>query len=162
MSNTDWNAIEAIYRAGAVSIRELAATHGPNESTIRARAKREGWVRGVTQKPTQCAVRETGATQPLAGELAVVKNETTMGAVRHSEDKPAAPGIQPPMDTAHDQAVRIGALEARVKALEGMMNEAGELFRGLVNANKYAMRNGLMTGPLYPWITPTTKPTRWG
>jgi hypothetical protein len=42
----DWTAIEADYRAGVLSNRELAAKHEVSEAAIRARAKRYGWVKG--------------------------------------------------------------------------------------------------------------------
>ena len=182
MSNPDWNVIEASYRAGTMSTRELAAVHGPNESTIRARAKRGGWVRvvaqgvahltksegeaaplaGITQDVTHASERNPEPQAEVAQEtahhavcnieaeaapLTDVANETTIGAVRHSEG----------------QAAHIVALESRVEALEGMLEEAGELFRGIVQANRKATRYGLsMTGPLYAWFLPTRKPSRWG
>ncbi|HYE36133.1 hypothetical protein [Methylocaldum sp.] len=41
----DWDSIEVHYRAGAKSIRDVAAEHGVPESTIRTRAKKYGWSR---------------------------------------------------------------------------------------------------------------------
>ena len=72
----DWIAVEGLYRAGTMSLRELAADQGTKEGTIRSRAKRLGWVQdaagtkralvsslmsGVTQDVTQCAMREIEA-----------------------------------------------------------------------------------------------------
>lgn len=43
----DWERIEIDYRAGLLSLREMAAKHGPlTEGAIRKRAKRDGWERG--------------------------------------------------------------------------------------------------------------------
>lgn len=43
--NIDWDSIEVHYRAGARALRDIAAEFGVNESAIRKRAKRYGWIR---------------------------------------------------------------------------------------------------------------------
>lgn len=52
----DWEAIEREYRAGVLSIREIAARHGCTDAAVRKRAKRDGWQRDLTGK-VQEAVR---------------------------------------------------------------------------------------------------------
>jgi hypothetical protein len=47
---TDWERIEADYRAGLLSVREIAATHGITHGAINKRAKRDGWVRDLSAK----------------------------------------------------------------------------------------------------------------
>lgn len=47
---TDWERIEAQYRAGTASVREIAAEHGITEGAIRKRAKRDGWERDLSEK----------------------------------------------------------------------------------------------------------------
>ena len=39
MSKPDWEAIETAYRAGVMSLREIASLHGISEGAIRKRAK---------------------------------------------------------------------------------------------------------------------------
>lgn len=46
----DWEAIEAAYRAGLLSIRAIADKYGANHSTILKRAKKHGWQRDLTEK----------------------------------------------------------------------------------------------------------------
>ena len=46
----DWERIEADYRAGLMSLRELAKPHGITETAIRKRAKRDGWERDLGAK----------------------------------------------------------------------------------------------------------------
>lgn len=46
----DWPAIEADFRAGALSNRQIAEKHGLSESAIRKRATTEGWVRNKVPK----------------------------------------------------------------------------------------------------------------
>ena len=38
----DWERIEQLYRAGLLSVREIAATCGPSHVAIHKRAKRDG------------------------------------------------------------------------------------------------------------------------
>lgn len=46
----DWERIEADYRAGVLSLREIAAANGITEGAIRKRAKRDGWTRDLGAK----------------------------------------------------------------------------------------------------------------
>lgn len=46
----DWEAIERDYRAGIMSLREIADPNGVTEGAIRKRAKRDGWVRDLGAK----------------------------------------------------------------------------------------------------------------
>lgn len=50
MNFYDWEAIERDYRAGHLSIRHLATKHAVPESTVRSRAKSEGWQRDLTRE----------------------------------------------------------------------------------------------------------------
>lgn len=56
MAATDWEAIEREYRAGQLSIREIAREHGLSDGAIRKRAKAEGWQRDLSGQVRQ-AVR---------------------------------------------------------------------------------------------------------
>lgn len=54
---TDWEAIERDYRAGQLSIREIARKHGISDTAIRKEAKARGWQRDLADKVRK-AVRE--------------------------------------------------------------------------------------------------------
>ncbi len=41
MSKPDWEAIESAYRAGVMSLREIASQHGISDTAVRKRAKKE-------------------------------------------------------------------------------------------------------------------------
>lgn len=43
----DWERIETDYRAGLLSVREIAATNGITHTTINKKAKTEGWERDL-------------------------------------------------------------------------------------------------------------------
>lgn len=87
----DWIAIEGEYRAGKKSVRAIAEEYGVTEGTIRARAKKAGWVRdpagqqrekvkahfaGVTQSVTHDALRkiEAATTHAIALEELALSN----------------------------------------------------------------------------------------
>ena len=44
---TDWEALEAEYRAGAASIRELARKYDVSDTAIRKKAKADNWERDL-------------------------------------------------------------------------------------------------------------------
>jgi len=46
----DWERIEADYRAGVLSVREIAASQGITHGAINKRAKRDGWTRDLSAK----------------------------------------------------------------------------------------------------------------
>lgn len=50
MTKPDWEAIESAYRAGLMSIREIASHHGITHGAINKRAKRDGWERDLKAK----------------------------------------------------------------------------------------------------------------
>ncbi|MCC8378639.1 hypothetical protein [Xenorhabdus sp. PB30.3] len=50
MAKPDWEAIESAYRAGLLSLREIASQHGISEGAIRKRAKRDEWTRDLAAK----------------------------------------------------------------------------------------------------------------
>lgn len=50
MSKPDWEAIESAYRAGLMSLREIASHHSISEGAIRKRAKRDDWTRDLSAK----------------------------------------------------------------------------------------------------------------
>ena len=54
----DWEVIEREYRAGQLSVREIAETHGVSHPAILKRAKHDGWERNLSD-----AVREKVTTR---------------------------------------------------------------------------------------------------
>jgi hypothetical protein len=46
----DWERIELLYRAGLLSVREIAASQGITHGAINKRAKRDGWERDLKAK----------------------------------------------------------------------------------------------------------------
>lgn len=61
---TDWTEIEKDWRAGSMSIREIARFYGVPEATLRKKAKAGGWTR-VARHITDAELRAAGGS-PLA------------------------------------------------------------------------------------------------
>lgn len=70
-----WPTIEADYRAGIKSVRQIAREHGLSEAAIRKRANRENWTRDLS-----------AAIQAKADEL--VRNEAVRTEVRNANRIP--------------------------------------------------------------------------
>lgn len=67
----DWEAVEKAYRAGMLSIREIAKNHDVSDMAIRKRAKAAGWERDLSAK-----VAEKVRTELVRAEFATSpKNE---------------------------------------------------------------------------------------
>jgi len=49
-TKTDWESVEASYRAGILALRAIAEKHGTKESTIRSRAAAKGWQRDLSSQ----------------------------------------------------------------------------------------------------------------
>lgn len=89
----DWERIECDYRAGVLSLREIATQHGITEGAIRKRAKRDTWTRDLSEKiksraddlVRKDAVRSTGTQITPAAERQVIEaNAEAIVSVRLS------------------------------------------------------------------------------
>lgn len=65
MSAPDWSQIESDYRAGSMTVREIARYHEIPESTLRKRAKAGHWSR-VEKHITAAELRAAGAPRLVA------------------------------------------------------------------------------------------------
>jgi hypothetical protein len=66
---TDWERVEADYRAGVLSQREMASAHGISHTAIQKRAKRDGWTRDLAAK-IQAKADALVAKQAVASQVA--------------------------------------------------------------------------------------------
>ena len=74
MAKPDWEAIETAYRAGVMSLREIASQHGISEGAIRKRAKRDDWSRDLNAKVKERAddlVRKAEVRKQVRSETAL-------------------------------------------------------------------------------------------
>lgn len=70
---TDWEALEREYRAGVLSLRELAKKYDVSESYIRKRAKEKGWERDLTER-----VQERVRSKLVRSEVRTINARTNL------------------------------------------------------------------------------------
>lgn len=87
----DWERIEQLYRAGLLSVREIASSQGITHGAINKRAKRDGWVRDLKAKikakadslVSKAAVSTQVSTDTIKTEKATVEaNATVIANIR--------------------------------------------------------------------------------
>lgn len=90
---TDWERIEQLYRAGVLSVREIAVTCGVSHTAINKRAKAYGWDRNLKAKiqakadslVSKSEVSTKVSTEALATERGIVEaNAQVIANVRIS------------------------------------------------------------------------------
>jgi hypothetical protein len=96
----DWERIEAQYRTGIASLREIAKLHGITEAAIRKRAKRDEWPRDLNARvqakadelvrreevrrlSTQSAVRSESSAHRVKEEIAIGAQALAEVKLRH-------------------------------------------------------------------------------
>ena len=97
--SVDWERIESDYRAGLLTLREMASVNDITEGAIRKRAKRDGWVRNLDAKiqakaadlVREEAVREeVRKTGPLSEDAIVLRTATEVASVQISQRRTIA------------------------------------------------------------------------
>jgi hypothetical protein len=111
--DVDWEAIEGMYRAGLLSVREIARLHGISHTAIQKRAKADGWARDLTAK-----VRQQVATALVATEVA------TAGTATEREIVEAAAAQVIALVRSH--RAEIGRNRAMITTLMGQLEGAVE------------------------------------
>lgn len=78
MSKPDWEAIESAYRAGALSVRELAGKYGISHQAISKRARKDGWERDLkakVQAKADALVAKREVAKQVATESAISERQ---------------------------------------------------------------------------------------
>ncbi|CZY50707.1 hypothetical protein E6P18_05385 [Salmonella enterica] len=123
MSKPDWEAIETAYRAGVMSLREIASQHGISEGAIRKRAKRDDWSRDLNAKIQQKAedlvrkqeVRRTVRNESTLTERVLIEATAEVIATVRMEHRGDIRRARELTNTLFDE---LGAQCADVSALE--------------------------------------------
>ncbi|MGH8472844.1 MAG: hypothetical protein ACREVJ_10420, partial [Gammaproteobacteria bacterium] len=88
----DWEVIEREYRAGQLSIRQIARIQGIAESGLRKRAEKYGWARdlsdAVRRRVQDDLVRSAHPAHPAASDEAIIDHAAARGVevVRQHRD----------------------------------------------------------------------------
>ncbi|ECN9520848.1 hypothetical protein ABM73_01325 [Salmonella enterica subsp. enterica serovar Newport] len=127
MAKPDWEAIETAYRAGVMSLREIASHHGISEGAIRKRAKRDDWSRDLNARIQQKAddlvrkqeVRKTVRTKTELTERVLIEATAEVIASVRMEHRGDIRRARELKNTLFDE---LGAQCADVGALEQLGN----------------------------------------
>ncbi|EEC4901450.1 hypothetical protein G4M62_004382 [Salmonella enterica subsp. enterica] len=123
MAKPDWEAIETVYRAGVMFLREIASHHGISEGAIRKRAKRDDWSRDLNARIQQKAddlvrkqeVRKTVRTKTELTECVLIEATAEVIASVRMEHRSDIRRARELTNTLFDE---LGAQCADVGALE--------------------------------------------
>ena len=138
----DWEAIERAYRAGSLSIRNIADQHGVSDTAIRKRATKHGWQRDLTEqvqkaardKLVRKAVRAGGSQEKARTDAEIVEEASTEAAavvLSHRNDLAqwraisqklcAALSIMEVDESNHDKFARSlnAGVDAQLKVIKG-------------------------------------------
>jgi hypothetical protein len=95
----DWERIEAEYRAGVLSVREIASAHGISHVAISKRAKRDGWTRDLSKRiqdkaerlvTTRTVTSEVTTEQAVTDRTIVEANAEVIAGIRLAHRKDIA------------------------------------------------------------------------
>ena len=127
----DWERIEADYRAGLMSLREIASAHGITEGAIRKRAKRDGWDRDLQAKiqakaDALVARRAVVAEHAKATEREIVEaNAERIAQVRgeHRADITRARALA--LQLLDELEGQVGQADAAPKLWQALVDQSG-------------------------------------
>lgn len=118
----DWDAVERDYRAGNLTLRELATKHGGTHQAIGQRAKKHGWTQDLS-KAVRAATNAKVIAETVANEVAKTGQEVAnvvlaaaelnkqviLGHRKHAVDARAA------MDAARAKLLALGDAVADIR-----------------------------------------------
>jgi hypothetical protein len=115
----DWERIEADYRAGVLSVREIASANGVSHVAISKRAKKEGWERDL-------AAKIKAKADALVTTRAVTKEVTSQKAVTDRAIVEANAEVIANIRLAHRSDIR-RARDLCMKLLQELEWQTGDL-----------------------------------
>lgn len=132
----DWERIEEDYRAGLLSVREIAATHGLTHGAINKRAKRDGWVRDLSAK-IKAKADELVSKREVSKEVSTERVATDKAIIEANAEVIATVRLNHRKDIGRARSLAmalLSELEAQTSNLE-LLNELGEVLGGDEDGN---------------------------
>ncbi|EHM01412.1 hypothetical protein HMPREF9946_02151 [Acetobacteraceae bacterium AT-5844] len=129
---TDWKAVEAEFRAGKLSLRQIARRHGISDTAIRKRAKAAGWVRSDGDQKAGANLPAKPPRQAPVARQTIIPPRPPAGG--QSSDAPAS------IDLAKDLAHRLlGELDMATSRQDEIEDAIYEETREDENGRRRAM-----------------------
>lgn len=124
----DWEAIERAYRAGSLSVRAIAEESNVSHVAIAKRAKKEGWVRDLTDQVRAAAKRKvTRAVTTKSYQDSLVTEELI---IEEASDKVAAVVLAHRVDLAQWRGIA-NKLSTALRDIEVTEENIGDFSRSL-------------------------------
>lgn len=108
---TDWELIELHYRAGVMTVRQIAKEFGVSHTAIQKRATKSMWVRDLSEK-----IRQT--TQNMVATQVVAKSVATETKLTESQTVKAYSDIAAGIDSMQRDDLALGMSIQRTHMLE--------------------------------------------
>ena len=126
----DWEKIEADYRAGIKTLRQIAGEHGVTHGAINKRAKRDGWCRDLKAK-IQAKADELVSKQAVSTAVSTAKAVSERQIIEANAERIAQVRGEHRGDIQRVRTLALtllGELEGQSASLEDLAN-LGELLR---------------------------------
>lgn len=138
----DWEAILIDYRAGVLSIREVAKKHGVSHVSIMKKAKKKSWTRDLTEKVKQAVTRKlvtSSVTTSHASDDEIVEQAAEQGVVvvkLHRADIKHQRSIATSLlkELEENKARKKVTKEGKEVEVYASLKERSEIFRNLTQA----------------------------
>lgn len=132
----DWEAVERDYRAGGLSISEIARQHDISHTAVNKKAKQHGWQRNLIER-----VREAAAAKLVSdavSETADLVSDRAESVSDSSESAPAKVSSFNEEETVAAAAMRVVALvrshRSSLARMNARMKQLGDRFDELLPA----------------------------
>lgn len=127
----DWEAIERDYRAGKLTLREMAAKHGCTNGRIAQVAKEKAWARGDLKEQVQQATQALLIAKEVSTEVSRVKqglSETVVAAAEVNKQVILAHRgrVAKATDVAMRMLAELDATTSRREQIEAMFEMLSE------------------------------------
>jgi len=143
---TDWERIEADYRAGLLSVREIASANGVSHVAIAKRAKRDRWERDLTARikakaealvTSRTVTKEVTSERAEADRAIVEANAEVIASVRLGHRKDIARGRTLAMALLQELEAQTGDVDS-LQLLGELMKDPDE--KGLDKLNELYLK----------------------
>lgn len=127
---TDWESIERDYRAGLLSVREIAAVYGVSHVAIGKRAKRDDWSRDLAAK-INAKAEALVTTREVTNEVTMETKRTEREIIEANAEVIANIRLSHRRDISRSRNVAmklLGELEASTDNIE-LFEKLGEMMR---------------------------------
>lgn len=133
---TDWERVEVDYRAGLLSVREIAATQGISHTAIQKRAKAEGWGRDLGAK-IKAKADALVAKREVASEVATERAATDRAIIEANAEVIANVRVMHRKDIGRARTLAMALLEELESQTSNrdLIAELGEVLGGSEDGN---------------------------